>query len=428
MRIDRIKKYHILCEIGDGATSTVYLAYDPCAKRDVSIKATSQKAFKNKETSRLHTRLFLTEASLVGKLSHPNIVEIYDAVISEGFCYVVMEYVSGGTLEKYTTEWNLLPIERIVEIILKCSQALDFANRKGIIHRDIKPANLLLTKHDPLTADIKISDFGAAIVDTSERTQVSGIGSPAYMSPQQVRELPLDHRTDIYSLGVVMYQLLTGHLPFPGKTHYNIIYNIINEEAPQPSSFRKEIPETLDKIVEKAMKKDIDKRYQHWEDFSRDLAGVSYDKQLDIPAEDYALTEKFNVLRNMPFFSNFSDGELWEVLHCSEWGSADTGEFLVLKSGEDEACHFVIEGELEVVRDGCSIDILKLGDCFVEMVSAEQSNARNTNVMALAPTRFASVNGKKLVETSCICRMNFYYALLQEVTKRLSIANERLTF
>jgi serine/threonine protein kinase len=117
-----------------------------------------------------------------------------------------MEYVPGATLEEFTKPDNLLPIERVVEIIFKCTRALDFAYRIGITHRDIKPANILFADDNPNSADIKISDFGAAIIDNLERTQVSGIGSPAYMSPQQVKEMPLDHQTDIYSLGVVMYQ------------------------------------------------------------------------------------------------------------------------------------------------------------------------------------------------------------------------------
>ena len=164
-----------------------------------------------------------------------------------------MEYVTGGTLETFAQPGHLLPMERVVEIIFKCTRALDFAFRLGSTHRDIKPANMLLASE----MDIKISDFGAAISSGVDRTQVSGIGSPAYMSPQQVKEQPLDHRTDIYSLGVVMYQLLTGQLPFQASSNYNMVYQIINTEPTKPSFLRHDVPPVLDEIVAHAMAKDL---------------------------------------------------------------------------------------------------------------------------------------------------------------------------
>ena len=230
--MNKIGKYELGRVLGSGATSTVYLGYDPFTQRDVAIKVAFPEILKHPERGKLYTHLFLNEASLVGKLAHPHIVQIYDAVVAEDLCYIVMEYVPGGTLEDCCKAKKLLSVERIVEIIFKCTRALDFAHRIGITHRDIKPANILYVGDVP-GGEIKISDFGAAIVDQPERTLVSGIGSPAYMSPEQVRELPLDHRTDIYSLGVVMYQLLTGQLPFQASSNYNIIYQIINT-VPMP--------------------------------------------------------------------------------------------------------------------------------------------------------------------------------------------------
>ena len=165
-------------------------------------------------------------------------MQIYDAVVDEGISYIVMEYVDGGTLEPHCNANTLLPVERIVEIIFKCTRALDFANRPGVIHRDIKPANILLHGE----TDIKISDFGSAMITTSMTTQVSGIGSPAYMSPQQIKEHPLTLQTDIYSLGVVMYQLLTGQLPFQASNNFSMMYQITNVEPQPPSSLRPEIP------------------------------------------------------------------------------------------------------------------------------------------------------------------------------------------
>ena len=145
-----------------------------------------------------------------------------------------MEYVDGGTLEPFCAPDHLLPVDKTVEIVFKCTRALEFAHKMGITHRDIKPANILYAGE----TDVKISDFGAALIASGDSTQVSAIGSPAYMSPQQVKEHPLDHRTDIYSMGVVMYHLLTGRLPFQASNNFSLIYQITNVEPPPPSSLR----------------------------------------------------------------------------------------------------------------------------------------------------------------------------------------------
>src|SRR4029079_4734074 len=155
-------------------------------------------------------------------------------------------------------------------MLFKCTRALEFAHKMGITHRDIKPANIL---HAGET-DVKITDFGAALIATGESTQVSAIGSPAYMSPQQVKEHPLDHRTDIYSMGVVMYHLLAGRLPFQASNNFSLIYQITNVEPAPPSSYRPEIPASPDAIVRRAMAKDLEQRYAEWEEFSLDLAQV----------------------------------------------------------------------------------------------------------------------------------------------------------
>jgi len=228
--MDRIGKYEVSRLLGEGATSEVYLGFDPFTQREVAIKRLHPETLRGSERSALYRHLLLNEAALAGKLQHPHIIQIHDAVIDDKDGYVVMEYVPGGTLEPFTRAGQLLPFERLIEIIFKCTRALDYAYLQGVTHRDIKPANILLTT--PEGQDIKISDFGAALFTASETTQVAGFGSPAYMSPEQVREMPVDHHTDIYSLGVVMYQLLTGRLPFDATSNVNMAYQIAHHEAP----------------------------------------------------------------------------------------------------------------------------------------------------------------------------------------------------
>ena len=425
--MDKIGKYDLIRVIGQGATATVYLGNDPFAQRDVAIKVAFPEILKSPERGKLYTHLFLNEASLVGKLAHPHIVQIYDAVVAEDLCYIVMEYVRGGTLEACCSPTTLLPIERVVEIIFKCTRALDFANRIGITHRDIKPANILYSGDDPATGDIKISDFGAAIVDAPERTQVSGIGSPAYMSPQQVRELALDHQTDIYSLGVVMYQLLTGHLPFQASSNYNIIYQIINSEPTPPSALRREIPPVLDAIVARAMAKDTKARYATWEDFAHDLAQAFRQKQLNTPPRDFSESEKFDTLRELPFFADFTDVEIWEVLRFSHWSTIPPGVAVMRDGDHGDFFCFLAEGELKVIKGSRILNLLTTGDCFGEMaVISKGTQTRGADIIALTESKVVTVKGDALRKASDACRMHFYQSFLEVLASRLALANARL--
>lgn len=425
--MDKIGKYDIVRELGRGATATVFLGYDPFTQRDVAVKVAFPEILKNPERGKLYTHLFLNEASLVGKLLHPHIVQIFDAVVDESLCYIVMEYVPGGTLEDFTSPNKLLPIERVVEIIFKCTRALDFANRIGITHRDIKPANILFPGNTPTSGDIKISDFGAAIIDDLERTQVSGIGSPAYMSPQQVKEQPLNHQTDIYSLGVVMYQLLTGQLPFQASTNYNIIYQIINTEPTKPSALRKKIPDALDAIVTRAMAKSTRQRYQTWEEFSHDLAQAFRNKQVKVPKRIFSDSEKYDTLRELPFFADFSDAELWEVLGFSQWRSIAPDEAILQEGDPGDFFCFLAEGELKVTKNGRILNLLTTGDCFGEMaVISKSRQTRGADVVALTQSKILTVKGKALQQASEACRMHFYQSFLDVLTNRLELSNARL--
>ncbi len=423
---EKIGKYEVREKLGEGATSDVWLAWDPFANREVAVKVIFPEVLRDKDKGRLYRRLLINEASLAGKMVHPHIVQIYDAVVDEEQSYIVMEYVSGGTLEQFVPADNLLALPRLVEIIFKCTRALDYAYHLGITHRDIKPANILLASG----GDIKISDFGAALYSGGDetRTQVSGIGSPAYMSPQQVREMPLTHQTDIYSLGVVMYQLLTGRLPFQASNNYSMVYQITHVDPPPPSTFRSDIPANLDAVVARAMQKDVDARYANWEEFSHDLAQAFRNRQLkERKQQEFADSEKFETLRALPFFKDFSDVELWEVLRFSTWDSV-TPETVIMKDGEpgDFFC-FIAEGELKVVKRSRMLNVLTTGECFGEMaVIGNTSGGRNADVVAVTDAKIITINGNALRQASEACRMHFYAAFLEVLVNRLALANARL--
>ena len=420
---ERIGKYPVLRKLGEGATSEVYLCHDPFNDREVAVKRSFPEALRTGAGS-IYRKLFLAEASLAGKLSHPHIVAIYDAVVEEDSGYIVMEYVAGGTLESRTAADQLLPIDKIVEIIFKCTRALAYANQLGITHRDIKPANILLSG----AADIKISDFGLALSTGTDATQVTGIGSPAYMSPEQIREQPLTQQTDIYSLGVVMYQLLTGHLPYQASNNFSMIYQITTTDPAPPSSLREGIPMSVDRIVRKAMQKDQARRYQTWEDFAKDLAEAFRAESLAKKTEEFADSEKFNALRAMAFFRRFSDPEIWEVVAISRWEKVAGGAVLMREGEAGDYFCLLISGEVKVAKNKKLLNVLGAGECFGEMAYlSDSAKVRGATVSANRESRVVRIGVGELVNTTESCQLKFERAFIGILVERLNLANTRLT-
>lgn len=420
----QLGRYELLRKLGEGATSTVYLAHDPFAERAVAIKLSAPGLFTHPSYGKRHAHLFLNEAALVGKLKHPHIAQIYDAVVNDEISYLVMEYVAGGTLEQHTEPGHLLPVDLVVELIFKATLALNFAQRAGITHRDIKPGNLLRDNE----TGIKISDFGAAIhAHAKDLTQVSLVGSPPYMSPEQIAEQDLDHRTDIYSLGVVMFQLLTGTLPFAAETSYRTIYQVINDPAPAASSRRHGLPAELDRIVSRAMAKERTARYPTWEAFASDLAAIARHLELaQLNKNDFADTRKFSALRATPFFADFSDVEIWEVLRFSEWRHVAAGTPIMRCGDIGEFFGFLIAGELDVSRGGKSLRRLLPGECFGEMaVAMRQSSTRTADVIAKTNADIVSIDKQALEHASEGCRMRFYRGFVDTIAQRLALADQR---
>lgn len=419
--VPKIGKYQILKELGKGATSAVYLGVDPFANRKVAIKVVQREVLGDKEHGRRFRKLFLTEASLAGKLSHPHICAIYDAVADEEGSYLVMEYVEGGTLEQHTKHDTLLPINKIVEITFKCCKALDYAHRHGVIHRDIKPANILLSKD----TDIKISDFGAALTTAVETTQVTGIGSPAYMSPEQVQEQQLTHQTDIFSLGVVMYQLLTGSLPFKATNNYSMVFQIINVDPPPPSIFRPEIPAAVDQIVKKTLQKRLEGRYQTWEELAQDLVRVF--NNLQTPEQPVPDTEKFNTLRRLEFFRNFSDVDIWQALHISNWYRIPPDTTLIREGETGTSFYILSSGEVKVTKNDRVLSVLKAGECFGEMAYlGRRQFKRSASVASVSEITAIEIRADALNAATESCRHQFTAAFLELLVARLEAGNVRL--
>ena len=417
----KIGKYPVIREIGRGGTSRVYLGRDPFANRQVAIKLVSAADGIDSDLRRRFHKVFVNEASLVGKLIHPHIMAIYDADASDDFSYIVMEYVDGPTLEHFCNITNLLPVDRVVEIAFKCSLALDFAHRHGIIHRDIKPANILIGAR----GDIKISDFGVALHSGGDHTHLQGVGSPAYMSPEQVQDKELSHQTDIYSLGVVVYQLLTGKLPFIAANKASLLYQIMNIEPSPPSTHRTDIPQPLDKVVMRALNKNPRERYQTWGEFSRELTQTY--RHLELPPDSISDTEKFNAIKALAFFRGFRDVEIWETLRIASFRRIQPDKIVILEGDVGENFYVIASGRAQVTKANNTLDTLDPGDCFGEILYFEDTNAKRvTTISSISPLVVIEIKAAALQKASDACQKQFNQAFLRILIDRLTTASDRL--
>lgn len=420
--LSRVGKYDVVRTLGEGATSTVYLCRDTFSNRDVAVKVVTQSAMHDMGNGKLMQRLFTTEASLAGKLDHPHIVQIYDAVADDDYAYIVMEYVDGGTLQRFTRPDNLLGIGDVIEVIYKCARALDYASQHGVIHRDIKPANVMLTERN----DVKITDFGAAAIAKAEATMIDSIGTPAYMSPEQHMNKPLNHQTDIYALGVVLFQLLTGRAPFKADNIAGLAYQVLNSNPPLPSEFRREVPLELDMIVIRALQRDTDKRYLTWAQFIDELAGMMKGATA-LPAQGVFETERFNSLRKLSFFENFTDADLWEVLRFSEWLTVDKDQVILREGDAGDFFCILVSGEARVTRKRRLINTLKAGECLGEMAGlGSPDKLRTADVIAAQELRMIKIPVAAYQKATDSCRVRFESAFLRVLVQRLMQANARL--
>jgi eukaryotic-like serine/threonine-protein kinase len=423
--LQHVANYPVIRKLGEGATSEVFLCHDPFRDREVAVKRIFPESLRDPARGRMFRKLFFTEASLAGKLEHPHIAQIYDAGIGEDSGYIVMEYVPGGNMEGFCAPASLLPVEQTVEIIFKCARALAYAHMQGVTHRDIKPGNLL---YAAAPTDVRIGDFGLALNVAAETTQITGVGSPAYMSPEQIREELVDHRTDIYSLGVVMYQMLSGKLPFQGSNKFSMIYQITQSEPPPPSSHRREVPESLDRIVRRAMHKDAKARYHSGDELAEELvaalrAGLGAGRRVAFGDAD-----KFAALRAMRFFKPFADPELWEVVRIGQWERLHAGADIMREGEAGEFFCLLIEGEARVTKNRKLLTVLGPGECFGEMayLSAERRE-RSATVTVSKDAHIVRVPAADLEQASMSCRSHFDRAFIGILVERLDLANTRLT-
>ena len=311
----------------------------------------------------------------------------------------------------------------MVEIIFKCAKALDYAHRQGVVHRDIKPSNILFSPDQ----DVKIGDFSIAHIYNADSTttQMSGMmGSPRYMSPEQLREEHVTNQSDLFSLGVVMYELLTGRQPFPADNFSRLVNKILNDEPPPMSDYRSDIPDVLNDIVFKALEKDVSKRYQMGLDLAADLSRV-FDN-LEKPKEDISAQEKFNSVKKLEFFTGFPDAEIWEILRASTWQDYNTDDDIIVEGDMDDCFYIIVNGNVEVMKNKSVIRTLQKGDCFGEMGYLAKTK-RTASIKSRDHTSLMKINSTVISQVSLNCQVRFLKVFLRTLIYRLSATTERIT-
>lgn len=418
---EKLGKYEIKEQVGRGSMGVVYKGHDPFSDKDVAVKVAMSESLNDKDSGERYRKMFFNEAHTAGTLKHPNIVDILDAGVEESeegdHCYIVMELIENGdTLKTYCNAQSLLPLETVVEIIFKCAKALDYAHRNGVVHRDIKPTNILIDKD----RDVKIADFSIAHLmnsDTTSTMPMGFVGSPRYMSPEQVQEDQITNQTDLFSLGIVMYELLTGKHPFAAESFSRLIHMIINEEHTPLSTHRSDVPEILEKIIHHALQKNPEKRYKMGLNFAADLS-LAFD-YLEEPQQDVEAQEKFNSIQKLAFFNEFPESEIWEIIHACVWQSYQAGNQIIVEGDIDDSFYIITAGEVDVYKDGARIGNLVAGDCFGEMAYLSKAQ-RTATIIATSRVDLMKVNATLIEQVSVECQLHFSRVFMKTLVKRLS--------
>jgi len=414
-------KYQILKTIGSGNMATVYLGQDPFMDRPVAIKVAFDKFVRSTENGPLYRRLFFNEAQAASMLQHPNITAIFDAAVDNDRYYIVMEYIHGGTtLGSFTTAENLLNIKNVTDILYQCAMALDYAHHKGVIHRDIKPKNILVTE----SLEAKITDFGVAIVPHLQEGQSAELaGSPLYMAPEQFRLEEATNQSDLFSLGIVAYELLTGKHPFEGHD-FQTIQQRIQHSPPTPvHEFRVDIPEIYQRIVDKALAKDPIHRYKSGADMAGDLSLVY--EFIRRPGDQPTHNEQFTRVQSVEFFADFPAAELAEIVNAGQWISVEIGQSIIQEGDENPAFYILIDGTVAVLKDRHEVVKLKPGDCFGEMGIAA-GRRRTATINATTTVNVLKIRRSEIERTSIDCQLRFQRKFLYTLIKRLEYATDRV--
>jgi len=414
-------KYELKSLLGKGTSGSVYRAVDTFSNDEVALKVIDPAVFQDPEFGTVLRKQFLKEASLAGKLHHPHIASILDAVVTEDAGYIVMEYVPGENLSRHTGAADLLSMEDAIQVAFKCCGALDYAFRQGIIHRDIKPENIMLSED----TDVKITDFGAAFLQHRDVTQPVNIGSPAYMSPEQISGETLTHNTDMYCLGVVLYELLTGKRPFVADNISKLIRKILYEDPLPPSRLTPSLPGELDRIVLMTLAKAPQDRYSSWADLALALAEIG---RLSAHQQSIPDSEKYAALKRVGMLSTLSDAEIWELVQAGRWVRVHARNVIVRENDPGQSMFFLAKGDVKVTQAGRLLNVIGAGEFFGEMGYISGGDLpRQATVESMTDVVLAEFEAAALDDTSKSCHSSFMRALVRNLADRLALADVRIS-
>jgi CRP-like cAMP-binding protein/tRNA A-37 threonylcarbamoyl transferase component Bud32 len=429
----QIGRYRVRARIGEGATSEVFLAEDGFRGCDVAIKRLRLPSAGHEDIDAHHaSRFFAAEAALVGRLAHPNIVQLLDAATDGAQPYLVMEHVAGETLKHWCRPDRLLSLEQIVEVGFKCASALGYCWRQGLIHRDIKPANVLCVM-DATSAEVqevKITDFGSVLNLGSDHTQVLRVGSLSYMAPEQLEGIELDARADMYALAAVMYHLVCGRPPVQAPTQAAMMQAIARGEVPSLVGQREGVTPALDNFLRRALSRRREDRPANWEAFASGLAALVRWQQVPRATTQSVLdSERFSLLRALEFFADFDDVQLWEVARRARWQRFARGEHIYRKGEVGSSFHIIAQGQVEVFREGRLVASMDAGTSVGEMSYLAPNPALRTHsadVVASQPATTVCFTPDSLRQTTLGTRSRFDAAFIKVLVRRLHAAQESL--
>jgi len=409
-----IGRYEVLKKIGQGSKGAVYLGRDPFIERQVAVKVYRLPEDIEPERVRRYQKQFFVEAQSAGRLTHPNIVTVYDAGLHQDFCYITMEYVDGSTLGRYCKPNNLLPAEKVLKLIFNVCKGLEYAHQNEVIHRDIKPSNIILSS----AGQIKITDFSIAYIKRSQSTLVKGLfGSPNYMSPEQVQEAPIAESSDLYSLGSVLYELLTGEKAFSGESEYSIMYKIVNEDPPQVLELRPELPKIVGQILSKALAKNSSERYQGSIDFAYDLR-LALRSLKDTPKETHD-SELLSYIQALPFFNSFTESQINHIFSACNLIKLEKDKTIIKEGDLDDSFYVLLSGQVIVRKGGKDVATLDKGIVLGEMAYLT-GEARTATIISRDDCILLKFSSTLLNRLSESIQLLFYKNFTQTIIKRLS--------
>lgn len=422
-----VGKYELRGMLGRGTCGMVFRAFDPFVRREVAIKValpdTKGKKPEADHASGHDRQGFFEEAHTAGILQHPHIVSVFDAGVEGDLNYIVMEYVDGTTLRPNTSGREPLPVFEVLDILFKCAKALDYAHSKGVLHRDIKPTNIMLTSEGV----VKVVDFSVAEMQQTRadgKGRVGLVGSPLYMAPEQIKGGEPSPQTDLYSLGVVAYELLVHEPPYPTQDLRKMFTEIVNTPAPLVSDKRKDVPKALCDLVSALMSKNPQQRPRSGEALALQL--LSLHDSLRASNREIKGRENRDALRKLAFFDEFTDEDIDELMSVSSMITCQPGETIIHEGEIDSAFFIIVRGSVEVHKSQEPIRVLMAGDCFGE-VGFLTKYKRTASIVAKSPALLLKVNGTLMQKLSKDCQLRYYKVFTETLVYRLSVTSAELS-